>query len=140
MWDALAEIIGRLQWLIGLVVGSLLTFQVSRREFRRQQLAELIKDTAKALGMFFEDATNPERQAEKKKQLEAGQAVRSYPMRTDTSTALAAQTLLVAGYFGAELSDEMRTVTSGFDPAQDPTGNKFVEKAGQFLKKLGDQS
>ena len=98
MLETIADIIGKLQWLLGLVVGSLITYQVSKRQFRRQQLADMVKDTARALGMFYEDATNPDRQAEKAKQLAEGKTVRSYPMRPETSTALAAQTLLGAPF------------------------------------------
>ena len=36
-------------------------------------------------------------------------------------------------------ANKMRKVTSGFDPKDDPTGNKFVEKAGALLKRLGEQ-
>ena len=93
-----------------------------------------IQETAKALGMFHEDATNPNTMAEKERLLKEGK-VRDVMMRQETSSALATQTLMVKAVFGDSFEKELRKVTV-FDPNEDPTGNKFVEKASAFLKTL----
>lgn len=105
------------------------------RQFRKQQRQSVVQDTAKALGMYYEDATNPAVLEQKRQELATGKTVRSVVMRPETSAALATQTLLVRAAFGDEKEKELRKVTV-FDPDDDPTGNKYIEKASAFLKSL----
>jgi len=133
-----AQVVRELQFLLGALLGALLSYFVWTRQFRKQQRQSLVQDTAKALGMYYEDATNPDVLEQKKQDLAAGKTARSVVMRPETSSALATQTLLVKAVFGDEREKELRKVTV-FEPDDDPTGNKYVEKASAFLKSLMDR-
>ena len=108
---------------------------VWNRQFWKQHKLSVIQETAQALGMFYEDATNPEVLAEKDRQLKDTKTVREVMMRRETSSALATQTLMIKAVFGNSFEKELRKVTV-FESKEDATGNKFVEKASAFLKNL----
>ena len=134
-----AQVLHELQFLLGGLFGALLSYFAWTRQFRKQQRQSVVQETAKALGMYYEDATNPEVLEQKKQDLAAGKQARSVVMRRETSSALATQTLLVKAVFGDTQEEQLRKVTV-FDPNDDPSGNKFVGKASTFLKSLMDRA
>lgn len=94
-----AQIIRELQPFLVAVVVALLSYFLWTRQHRREQRQAVVQATAVALGMYFEDATNPERRAEREKALAAGDVQREVSMRPETSAALGTQTLLVKATF-----------------------------------------
>jgi len=116
-----AQVLRELQFVLGALVGALLAYFIWTRQFRKQQRQLVVQDTAKALGMYYEDATNPAVLEQKKKDIAAGKTARSVVMRPETSSAVATQTLLVKAVFGDEKEKELRRITV-FDPDDDPTG------------------
>ena len=137
--EAVAKVLREIQFLLGALFGALLSWVVWSRQFRKQHKLSVIQQTAKALGMFYEDATNPDALVEKERQLKAGKTVRDVMMRWETSSALASQTLRVKAVFGDSFEEELRKVTGSFDPRKDATGNEFVANASAFLKTLLDK-
>jgi hypothetical protein len=127
--DATSSILDEGAFLFGALFGGLLTHWIWKRQFRHQAMFEILKDTSTAIGMFIEDVTNPDRTDGSQAGTEPASVRRSFPMRPETSSLLAQQQLLVGAAFGTDLADQLRSLVSGFDTVQDPTGNKFVQAA-----------
>jgi hypothetical protein len=122
--------------LLGVLIGAWVSWIAWNRQFWKQHKLSVIQETAKALGMFYEDATNPEASEKKERQLATGQTVRDVMLRVETSSALATQALMVKAVFGERFEKCLRKLTGSFSTTTDPTGNKFVEAASSFLKTL----
>lgn len=131
----MAQVLRELQFVLGALFGAAVSYFAWTRQFRKEQRHSVVVETAKALGMYVEDATNPEVVGGKKADLAAGKSVRQVVMRPETSSAIAAQLLLVRATFGDALGEELGKVAY-FEASEDPTGHKFTETAGAFLKKL----
>lgn len=135
MLDSILKILQQLQFLLGALFGALLSWFVWTRQFHKQHKLSVVHETAKALGMFYEDATNPDVLEEKQRFLQQGKTVRDVMMRRETISAIATQTLIVKAVFGDTFEQELHRVTV-FDPKDDPSGGKFVARASAFLKTL----
>lgn len=131
--EIVVVLIGGCSVLLGTLLGAFIGYFLWRKQFEFQVKFEILRGAARALGMFFEDATNPriqERQV-------VGTIRRDIEMRPETSQEITAQKLLIAGKFGDVLANEFHaTIDLTHNWRNAGEGNEFIERSGVLLKKM----